>query len=524
MSVITKRQLTKSCGLLVLSLVLLNGSASAQECLNEFLPGHPFPNVVIVDPNVPTNPSIESISEEVLHNFGLARRITVFVGVPVDNACAAISRDGLNNRLIYVNADWLEKVTSGEYWSKVGIIAHEIGHHVNYHIHNGDLNKWQRELEADTFAGRAVASMGGSIDDALKMLTALDERGTASHPDKQYRVAAITSGFEVNRTSNEPPPPPASVFSFGGTVIGSEMLANQSDDVNIFNTKASLTLNKVVAARPKLVLDEAELDLSGPFFDGKILIFSKIEAKKSRILVGRNKLTILTASFLADDTIVSSRKETDSGSWSEVQPQLTLIVSKSFEVEKFLVDLSGRPGLNGPDGLIGEEGNGGAAGNPGAFSTVRVPKFNGLKVKMGESRVCLAAPSNGLPGAPGRQGAAGGDGGPGESGGDFSLLLMGDTQTSVSLTQREFVVNVNGGPGGKGGAGGPGGDGGPGGKAGVAVGPCPPATDGVAGQDGPVGPAGSVGARGQNGQYVTRAVTPLEVFTMRTQNKNASFK
>jgi hypothetical protein len=91
------------------------------------------------------------------------------------------------------------------------IIAHEVGHHVCGHT-AGQMqsNPWQKELEADRFAGAAVrfATTGYpekgmepafspySITDVLEVAKQLfSAEGSDTHPPREQRIAAILDGF-----------------------------------------------------------------------------------------------------------------------------------------------------------------------------------------------------------------------------------------------------------------------------------------------------------------------------------------
>ena len=79
-------------------------------------------------------------------------------------------------------------------WAKVGLVAREIGRHVMGHVvYRGERHR--EELSADRFAGRLLARMGASLEQALAMTEALPEVLSSSHPRKSERVTAVRGGW-----------------------------------------------------------------------------------------------------------------------------------------------------------------------------------------------------------------------------------------------------------------------------------------------------------------------------------------
>lgn len=80
-------------------------------------------------------------------------------------------------------------------WAPQFVLAHEIGHHISGHSLNDGSSNHQYELDADYFAGRALAMMGASLDDALSATHVLSENATSSHPARADRQKEITRGW-----------------------------------------------------------------------------------------------------------------------------------------------------------------------------------------------------------------------------------------------------------------------------------------------------------------------------------------
>lgn len=131
----------------------------------------------------------------IMEGLGIFRDIAL-IEFSFENACAAIDTS-TNQRVIYFDRNWLTDYSDDEFWIKVGIFAHEIGHHVNNHTYESDsVARIRREHEADVFAGAAVAALGGSLDDALAFANKQPTRWSNTHPGRSTRRSSITEGYQ----------------------------------------------------------------------------------------------------------------------------------------------------------------------------------------------------------------------------------------------------------------------------------------------------------------------------------------
>jgi len=77
-----------------------------------------------------------------------------------------------------------------------GIIAHEFGHHIDFHSTPQWMNNsWSRELKADAWAGCALARVGGNTQQIENALRAIAAYPSSSHPGWRHRHQAIREGF-----------------------------------------------------------------------------------------------------------------------------------------------------------------------------------------------------------------------------------------------------------------------------------------------------------------------------------------
>ncbi|NOD96897.1 hypothetical protein GS610_06710 [Ruegeria sp. HKCCD6228] len=142
--------------------------------------------------------SDESTTAQLVAAIALAievnREFIIRPSSDVPNACVTI--DSQNRRVIYYNEEWLERKTKGNVWLKLGIFAHEIGHHINNHsLESDSLSKYRRELNADEFAGAALRRLGATEEQAIAWTRLTSVGDSNSHPARRYREASALTGY-----------------------------------------------------------------------------------------------------------------------------------------------------------------------------------------------------------------------------------------------------------------------------------------------------------------------------------------
>ena len=118
----------------------------------------------------------------------------------INNAYAYCSVDG--TRYIVIDESWLNQINNRN-WFIIGVLAHEIGHHLNGHTINSKIlnlsERRQQELEADRFSGSILKNLGASQIEATAWVNTIipfeesDEHST--HPSKSKRISAIKAGY-----------------------------------------------------------------------------------------------------------------------------------------------------------------------------------------------------------------------------------------------------------------------------------------------------------------------------------------
>lgn len=121
----------------------------------------------------------------------------VAVTDPSSNAYAEIV--DTDRYIIYDRSYMLSVSTDGlQSWPALAVIAHEVGHHLCGHTLKTDGSRPPLELEADHFAGFALACMGAPRTEAFELWQAIiPSVASPTHPPRQERVEAVTSGWIV---------------------------------------------------------------------------------------------------------------------------------------------------------------------------------------------------------------------------------------------------------------------------------------------------------------------------------------
>lgn len=144
-----------------------------------------------------------AIFRQIIGNQGLsAATIDIRASGDVSNAAAFVDDEG--KRIIAYNTIFMQEVKekTGRYWALISIMAHEVGHHLNFHTYvQGQpppAQSHKDELEADYFSGHALARLGASLNDAIaamKEIAPVEE--TATHPGRDARLQAIALGWKA---------------------------------------------------------------------------------------------------------------------------------------------------------------------------------------------------------------------------------------------------------------------------------------------------------------------------------------
>lgn len=135
-----------------------------------------------------------SVFKKVLEPIGISDpEVFHLRATDVQNAAAAIFGE---KRYVFYNQTLITKLasTSGTDWVSVGILAHEIGHHILFHtlmVKSGDV-RIKQELAADRYAGIIMRKMNAKLEEAQAAFKHTDELPKRDYPARGERLAAVT--------------------------------------------------------------------------------------------------------------------------------------------------------------------------------------------------------------------------------------------------------------------------------------------------------------------------------------------
>ena len=134
-----------------------------------------------------------AIVDAIVATVGVARNFEVLEG-DFEADCIAVAGRSGNKRYIIYDRERFQWNDNKVHWDEAGIMAHEVGHLLMSHWLDGGSHP-PIELEADYFAGFAVARLGGSLTQALSWTSLVSETGGATHPPRIERIDAVALGW-----------------------------------------------------------------------------------------------------------------------------------------------------------------------------------------------------------------------------------------------------------------------------------------------------------------------------------------
>jgi tetratricopeptide (TPR) repeat protein len=167
----------------------------------------------------------ENALDRILSVIGASKR---FVLQPCDNINNAVATSYKGIRYIFYDKDFMDSLDSGDNWSNLFILAHEVGHHINGHSLDLLLyateaveaetlaNQREQELEADEFAGFVLGKLGATLkqsSSSINLISSEKDDTYDTHPSKSKRLASIEIGYNkaldkkekvVYQTTNTP--------------------------------------------------------------------------------------------------------------------------------------------------------------------------------------------------------------------------------------------------------------------------------------------------------------------------------
>lgn len=156
-----------------------------------------------------SNEEAEIVLDLILSTIGAEKR---FVLKPCSNINNAVALQMSGIRYIFYDPAFINNISSGEFWIKFFVLAHEVGHHINGHVVDVDSfgtkkislyeNRLQ-ELESDKFAGFILQKLGASLNETLAAVSQFSNSDDtySTHPNRDKRALATTQGFNKAKSN-----------------------------------------------------------------------------------------------------------------------------------------------------------------------------------------------------------------------------------------------------------------------------------------------------------------------------------
>ncbi len=233
-------------------------------------------------------------TEEVLQSVGLQANFDLIETDVVPNAAAVIHE---KRRVLAYNPKWLKAYEGTSRWSMYGLLAHEIGHHLQGHTLLEGGSKPPTELEADRFAGFVLGKLGATETDAVSLWLTLPDAASASHPGKSQRVGVVKEGWR-KATGAAPPvkAPVQETRSDGFALPDSSTRLLSTRDIELMSPVMLRIARNEIFARQGFTFDSPDLQ---SYFGGRAwyqprgrnVVLSQIE--KSNVDLIRRRETAL---------------------------------------------------------------------------------------------------------------------------------------------------------------------------------------------------------------------------------------
>jgi Peptidase M15/N-acetylmuramoyl-L-alanine amidase len=240
------------------------GIASGQQavvfdnpCVAGAMPEPAIPDDIVAFPSQNSDAaSPQGVLDHIRMVMRVQRSIPVYE-MGLENACA---RKVKGKPVILVNKAWLDSLAKKSKWAPQMILAHELGHHINAHDTKEDgLMPWDREEQADHYAGGVLRVLGASRNDVHEAVQVYPLENRGNHPNRSQRYIALMYGFTGNWDGLEPSDTPSLAINDPDEISASlpsgpnnSFLSNYVDNLNVTeqslnDVNAAKELNRVLA-------------------------------------------------------------------------------------------------------------------------------------------------------------------------------------------------------------------------------------------------------------------------------------
>jgi hypothetical protein len=214
-------------------------------------------DICVRNGNYVNDVSVERLIAQIVERFGVKNSFLTIACDRTSSAQATVDERG--RPYILYNPEFLKSVKTLDFtrssigtnkvdWETLTVLAHEVGHHLNYHLINPhpSATRIDMELEADETAGFILYKLGATLEESQRAMrsSVVSIEGSYTHPPRAQRLDAIRKGWEKARILNpgnipSPAPTTNKVVDIDGTEyevtkIGSMSWSKQNLGVSRF--------------------------------------------------------------------------------------------------------------------------------------------------------------------------------------------------------------------------------------------------------------------------------------------------
>jgi len=144
------------------------------------------------------DPEVVALIENILAHSGRQMNFLIRQEKGINNAYATTI---FGQRFIVYDPKFLQSLAEAVNtdWARLGVLAHEIGHHQLSHTLDGKGSTPAKELRADRFAAEIMTLMGASKKQAQAYLALMPRNKSATHPGRAERLIAVSQQWQITK-------------------------------------------------------------------------------------------------------------------------------------------------------------------------------------------------------------------------------------------------------------------------------------------------------------------------------------
>lgn len=152
----------------------------------------------------PSDSATVAMIARIMNNAGLPQNFTVRSYDSFNAEARIVEGEAGTKRYILYNANFLKQVkdASQSDWGPMGVLAHEVAHHLMGHTIEQLVTNPDLELQADRFAGFVLCKLDATLVQAQSGFTVFSDLQSpgSTHPARDKRLKAVEDGWQKAKT------------------------------------------------------------------------------------------------------------------------------------------------------------------------------------------------------------------------------------------------------------------------------------------------------------------------------------